>query len=160
MFLFFKNVLYTLMVPATFAVYLPLSLVHGQTAASTGLFSTAIVFLIIGGTIIIRSVWDFAAIGQGTPAPIDPPKKLVARGMYRYIRNPIYLGVLTVILGWAIMYRSTTLLHYAFWTGVFFQGFVMLYEERHLRSLFGEEYNQYCAHAGRWFPRLLRRPPG
>ncbi|MGR8935537.1 MAG: methyltransferase family protein [Gammaproteobacteria bacterium] len=158
MLLFLKNVLYAVAVPATVAVYLPLYIVHNRTVTSPGPFFIAIVFLAIGAGIVIKSIWDFAAFGHATPAPIDPPKKLVIRGLYRHIRNPIYLGVVTIILGWALLYQSTTLLYYAFWTGAFFQGFIMLYEEPHLRREFGNEYEQYCARVGRWLPSVFRRP--
>lgn len=138
--LFFKNLLYTAVLPTTVAVYLPLYLALGSAVASGGLLLVAIVMLAKGGGIFLRSLCDFATVGQGTPIPIDPPKKLVDCGITRYTRNPIYIGILCVIVRWAILYQSKILVIYTFWTGVFFQGFVIFYEERHLRPLFAEAY--------------------
>ncbi len=89
--------------------------------------------------------------------PSDAPKKLVVRGLYRYTRNPMYVGVLTVLLGWAAMFRGTTLLLYAFCVGICFHLFVVLYEERRLGQQFGAEYHDYCEKVGRWLPRFRRR---
>jgi hypothetical protein len=100
----------------------------------------------------------FRVFRAGTPAPIDAPKKLVVRGLYRYTRNPIYVGVLAVILGWALLFRAAPLVIYALIVGMCFHLFVVLYEERHLRREFGNEYDEYCARVGRWLPRLRRRP--
>lgn len=157
--LFIKNALYITVVPATVAVYLPLTLMHGRTAASAEPFFIALVLLGIGSAIIVKSVWDFAIAGDGTPFPVDPPTKLVVRGLYRYTRNPIYIGILSIILGWAVMYQSRMLFLYAFYTALFFQGFIILYEERHLRRIFGDEYKQYCAAVNRWFPTIMRKLP-
>jgi protein-S-isoprenylcysteine O-methyltransferase Ste14 len=153
--LFFKNLLYTAVLPATVTIYLPLYLVKDSTTTTGGLFLVAVVLLSAGTVIFIRSLWDFAAYGRGTPAPIDAPKKLVIRGIYLHTRNPIYIGVLAIILGWASLYQSKLLLIYAFWTGVFFQGFVILYEERHLRKQYGTEYQQYCTRVNRWLPKIF-----
>ena len=87
-------------------------------------------------------------------APIDAPKKLVVRGLYRYTRNPIYVGVLTVLLGWCVMFRGMNLLIYAFCVAVCFHLFVVFYEERRLRLQFGAEYDDYRAKVGRWLPRF------
>ena len=102
-------------------------------------------------------MWDFAVFGHGTPAPIDAPKKLVVRGLYRYSRNPIYVGVLTAIVGWAVMFRGTNLLIYTLCVGICFHLFVVLYEERRLRRQFGVEYQDYCEKVGRWLPRFHGR---
>jgi protein-S-isoprenylcysteine O-methyltransferase Ste14 len=103
-------------------------------------------------------VWDFAVFGRGTPAPLNAPKKLVVRGLYRYTRNPIYVGVLTVLLGWAVMFRGMGLLIYAVCVAICFHLFVVLYEERHLQKEFGGEYADYRSRVSRWLPRLRRRP--
>ncbi|MGH2960536.1 MAG: methyltransferase family protein, partial [Solirubrobacterales bacterium] len=96
----------------------------------------------------------------GTPAPIDSPKKLVVRGLYRYTRNPIYLGVLTAIFGWAVLFRAVDLVFYAFAVATFFHLLVILNEEDYLRQEFGAEYESYCARVPRWLPRLFRRLAG
>ena len=111
----------------------------------------------LGASIYLRCLWDFAAFGRATPAPIDPPKRLVVRGLYRYIRNPMYVGVLTTILGWAVLFRSLPLVLYALAVGVVVHLFIVVYEEPHLRRVFGGDYEDYCSRTGRWLPRLRGR---
>ena len=152
--LLLKNLLFTLVVPGTVGVYVPLFLARGRAPASGPVFLLALALLVAGGVIYAWCVWNLAVFGRGTPAPIDAPKKLVVRGLYRYTRNPIYVGVLTVLLGWVAMFRELNLLIYAFCVGICFHLFVVLYEERHLELQFGAEYDDYCARVGRWLPRL------
>lgn len=97
-------------------------------------------------------VWDFATFGRGTPAPIDAPKKLVVRGLYRCARNPMYVGVLAVILGWALFFRDPNLVLYALGIGICFHLFIVLYEQRHLAKEFGRQYEEYCSRVAPWLP--------
>jgi len=154
--LLLKNLLFTVLVPGTVGVYLPLRLAQGAPAAGPTLV-LALVLLAAGGAIYTWCVWDFASFGRGTPAPIDAPKRLVVRGLYRYVRNPMYVGVLTVILGWAVLFQSAQVLLYAIGIGVCFHLFVVLYEERRLAHQFGAEYREYCASVGRWLPHFGSR---
>jgi protein-S-isoprenylcysteine O-methyltransferase Ste14 len=156
--LLFKNLLFTLVVPGTLAVYVPLLIANTRSPASGPIFAIAVAVLVVGAAVYGRCVWDFASFGRGTPAPIDAPRKLVVRGLYRYTRNPIYVGVLAVILGWALLFRAAPWVIYALIVGMCFHLFVVLYEERHLRRNFGSEYDEYCARVERWVPRLRRRP--
>lgn len=158
MVLFFKNLLFTLIVPGTFAVYLPLLIVPSRPLVMGPAFGIGCLLVLLGASIYAWCVWDFATFGRGTPAPIDAPKKLVVRGLYRYTRNPIYTGVLTVILGWATLFGAFELVPYAVGVGAFFQMLVVVFEEPQLRAEFGSEYEQYCAHVGRWLPRLPAGP--
>ena len=157
MMLLLKNLLFTLVVPGTIGIYVPLLLARGRPAAEGLMLLFALALLVLGGVIYAWCVWDFAVFGRGTPAPIDAPKKLVVRGLYRYTRNPIYLGVLTVLLGWAGMFQAPTLLIYAFCVGICFHLFVVFYEERSLGQQFGAEYHDYCEKVNRWLPRFRRR---
>jgi protein-S-isoprenylcysteine O-methyltransferase Ste14 len=152
--LLLKNLLFTLIVPGTVGVYVPLLLEQGRDPVSGPAFFLAVTIVAIGAAIYAWCVWDFANFGRGTPAPIDAPRRLVVRGLYRYTRNPMYVGVLTVILGWAVLYQATTVLLYAICVGVCFHLLVVLYEERHLARQFGTEYHDYCANVGRWLPHL------
>ena len=95
--------------------------------------------------------------GRGTPAPIDPPKELVARGLYRYVRNPMYVGVMSILVGEALIFASRTLVWYAVTVFIGFNLFVLLYEEPTLRHKFGAAYERYCAAVPRWLPRLRAR---
>jgi protein-S-isoprenylcysteine O-methyltransferase Ste14 len=154
--LLLKNLLFTVVVPGTVAVYVPLLLARDRSPGSGVAFGIAVAFFLLGGGIYGWCVWDFARFGRGTPAPMDAPKRLVIHGLYRYTRNPMYVGVLTVILGWAILLQAPALLLYALIVGSCFHLFIVLYEERHLTAEFGEAYTDYCAKVGRWLPRLPR----
>ena len=158
MILLLKNLLFTLVVPGTVAVYLPLLIAQHHPPVSGSLFVLALAVLALGGAIYAWCVWDFATVGRGTPAPIDAPKRLVVRGLYRYTRNPMYVGVLLVILGWAVLFRTAALCLYALVVGMCFHLFVVLYEEPHLQQEFGGEYDDYRGQVGRWLPRLHHRP--
>lgn len=159
--LFLKNLLFTVVVPGTVAGYAPYLLARPISAPPVSIAVSVPLFL-LGGAIYLWCVWDFAVRGGGTPAPIDAPKRLIVQGLYRYVRNPMYLGVLTVILGWLALSPGPVLAVY--WLGVFtmFNIFVLLYEEPHLRKTFGPEYGRYIADVGRWLPglRSFKPPPG
>ena len=159
MLLILKNLLFTVIVPGAVAVYVPLSLAGGRE----GLPSTwgvvrfaALLPLISGCAVYFWCLWDFAVFGRGTPAPVDAPRRLVVRGLYRYVRNPMYVGVLLVIAGWALLFQSLRLLGYGLIVAIFFHLFVMLVEEPSLRGKFGNSYEQYCREVGRWVPRVSR----
>ena len=112
--------------------------------------------LVAGGAALYLTCafWGFALHGRGTPAPIDPPKKLVVEGPYRIVRNPMYWSVVSVMLGEALAFRSLAL---AAIGCVVFSGavlFVMVYEEPILRKKFGAEYEAYCRRVPRWLPRF------
>jgi protein-S-isoprenylcysteine O-methyltransferase Ste14 len=151
--LLLKSLLFTLAIPGTVAIYVPLLIVRGLSPDSGIRLLVSLVFFLVGGSIYTWCVWDFAVFGRGTPAPIDAPKKLVVLGLYRYTRNPMYLGVLTIILGWAVLYKAPRLVLYALCVGVCFQGFIVFYEEPHLQRVFGSSYEEYRARVGRWLPR-------
>lgn len=96
----------------------------------------------------------FALQGEGTPAPVAPTRLLVITGPYRHVRNPMYVAVLAIILGWALWFGSLMLLLYAAVVWFCFTAFVLVYEEPTLRATFGKQYETYCANVGRWIPRL------
>ena len=155
--LLLKNLLFTVLVPGTVAVLLPWSIAGDRAPATGWPAAPAVALLALGAAVYAWCVWDFASFGRGTPAPLDAPKKLVVRGLYRFSRNPMYVGVLTVILGWAAFFRAPVLVAYAALVAACFQAFVVLYEEPHLRRVFGEEYAAYSSRVGRW---LSLRPGG
>ena len=157
--LLLKNLLFTLVVPGTVGVYAPLLMARGRPAAGGPMLLVALALLALGGVMYAWCVREFAVFGRGTPAPIDAPKKLVVRGLYRYLRNPIYVGVLTALVGWAVMFRGANLLVYAVCVGICFHLFVVLYEEPHLRRQFGADYRDYCEKVGRWLPRVRGSHP-
>ncbi len=157
MVLFLKNLVFTLVVPGSVAVYLPLLIVRQRTPAGGVRLGAALAFLAAGAAIYGWCVWDFATFGRGTPAPIDAPRRLVVRGLYRFTRNPMYLGVLTVVLGWAVLFGAPGLWVYAVAVASMFHAFVTLIEEPKLRGRFAGEYEDYCARVPRWLPRAQGR---
>src|SRR5882757_4523397 len=109
MLLLVKNVLFTILVPGTVAIFIPVRVFTHEPANASALSVVAGLLLFTGCSIYSWCIWDFATAGRGTPAPIDPPKALVVRGLYQYVRNPMYFGVLFVIGGWALLFQSSTL---------------------------------------------------
>lgn len=157
--LLIKNLAFTIIVPGTVAVYIPLFLFSDSTWASGPLFGVGIILGGLGSVLYGWCVWDFATRGFGTPAPIAAPKKLVSHGLYRYSRNPMYVAVVFVILGWASAYASMNLLLYAAGIGLAFHLRVVIHEEPHLLNSFGEEYEDYRSRTNRWFPGMRKPAP-
>jgi len=156
--LFFKSVLFAILLPGTVTVFVPsLIISKGHLVIHwTSWRVLALVPLIFGVSILLHCVWDFAVSGGGTLAPVDPPKELVVRGPYRYVRNPMYVGVLLILFSEACLFNSRALFLYALGAFVVVHAFVLLYEEPHLRRKFGEAYASYCKKVDRWLPR---KPP-
>lgn len=158
--LFVKNLLFTLVMPGTVAVWVPLLLARAAEPASDPRRAVAFALFAAGALLYLWCVWNFASFGGGTPAPIDAPKRLVMRGPYRFVRNPMYVGVLAVVLGQAAYFRTGVLAAYAAAVGLAFHLFVVLYEEPHLGARFGSEYADYLARTGRWLPAKRRGGSG
>jgi protein-S-isoprenylcysteine O-methyltransferase Ste14 len=106
---------------------------------------------------LLNSFVRFALQGLGTPAPVFPTRHLVVAGLYRYVRNPMYIAVVMSILGQALIFGNTGLLEYGGIVWLLFHLFVLLYEEPALRATFGAEYDSFCAEVPRWIPRLTPR---
>lgn len=109
--------------------------------------------------VLLDAFWRFAWVGRGSPAPVLPPESLVISGLYRYVRNPMYLAVVSIILGQAIWLWRWELAAYAAFVALIFHLFVKLYEEPKLRARFGEPYKRYCRHVRRWLPRVKAWDP-
>jgi protein-S-isoprenylcysteine O-methyltransferase Ste14 len=109
----------------------------------------------LGIAALLECFARFAIKGRGTPAPIAPTETLVVTGLYRFVRNPMYVAVVSAILGQALLLGSTRLLAYALAVWTAFHIFVLAYEEPTLRQQFGESYDRYRAHVRRWIPRLV-----
>ena len=157
--LFLKNTLFAILLPGTVTIWIPWLIVHyAHASIQWNLWrAPALLPLTVGGSILLRCIWDFAVAGQGTLAPIDPPKHLVVRGLYRYVRNPMYVGVLLALLGEAWLFKSGALLVQAAIAFAIVHSFVRLYEEPHLRRRFGPAYTSYCQAVNRWLPRKPKR---
>lgn len=112
-------------------------------------------FLIcVASAILLHSFLRFAFEGGGTPAPVAPTDRLVVGGAYRFVRNPMYVAVVTIILGQALLFQSLSLLLYAAFIAAMMAGFVLTYEEPTLAARYGEAYETYRRAVPRWLPRL------
>jgi protein-S-isoprenylcysteine O-methyltransferase Ste14 len=111
--------------------------------------------LIVGGApILLDSFARFALEGLGTPAPIYPTDRLIVTGFYRFVRNPMYVGVVAIILGQALLLGDSRLIIYGAVVWLAFHIFVVAYEEPVLRRRYGAQFSDYCVHVHRWWPRL------
>ncbi|MCL9843453.1 methyltransferase family protein [Ralstonia solanacearum] len=119
------------------------------------------VVLLIGGTaVLIAAFMRFVTEGAGTPAPVAPPEHLVVGGLYRYVRNPMYLAVEATIVGQALLLWQPALLLYAAAVWATMALFVRMYEEPALRRKFGAQYEAYRDAVPAWWPRLRPWKPG
>jgi protein-S-isoprenylcysteine O-methyltransferase Ste14 len=158
MFIAFRAVAYATLFVGFLLIYLPERVLSWSgIVRPAGIHWAQIVGTIVGSLGALVALWciiTFAGAGRGTPAPFDPPRRLVIRGPYRYVRNPMYLGAGLALGGAALFYESVPLLIYG---GVFLLAcgvFVVLYEEPTLRRTFGPEYEAYCHRVRRWWPRV------
>ena len=150
-----NTLLFTIFVPGTVAILIPRWLIGGFAKPASGALTWigAVVFL-IGAAIYFRCAWEFAVRGLGTPAPIAPTKFLVTTALHRYVRNPMYIGVATAILGEAVIFRSFHVAEYAGVMLLIAHTFVVLYEEPTLQRQFGESYEEYRRKVPRWIPQF------
>lgn len=149
-----KNLLFFLFVPGTVAGLVPLLLVARGSPDLSGARLLGLLPLAGGIALLVWCVFLFATVGAGTPAPVDPPKRLVVRGPYRVVRNPMYLGVLLILLGEAVLWVSPGILFYSAGAAIAFHIFIVAYEEPVLRRKFGADYEDYVRGVPRWFPAL------
>lgn len=112
------------------------------------------VLIAVGLIALVECFARFAVRGRGTPAPGMPTEVLVVSGLYRYVRNPMYIAVLTIVLGQGVLFSSGRALAYAACIWIASTLFVVLYEEPTLRRSYGERYSTYCRHVNRWIPRV------
>jgi protein-S-isoprenylcysteine O-methyltransferase Ste14 len=110
--------------------------------------------IVTGLTALIECFARFVTMGRGTPAPPMPTETLVVSGLYRYVRNPMYLAVFAVVVGQWLLFGDRGTLAYAAFVWLAFTLFVMLYEEPTLQRRYGAQYEEYCSHVRRWWPRL------
>ena len=118
-----------------------------------------LVLLLLALPLFLDFVVGFVRRGHGTPAPVAPPERLVVSGGFRYVRNPGYIAVVSMVVGQGLFLGSTVILVYAACLALGFHLFVVLYEEPALRGQFGEQYAAYCRRVPRWFPRVRRNGP-
>ena len=158
MFVALRTLTYASLFIAFVLIYLPARVlawagIHSPVALGPVQW-TAMVLGAVGAFVALWCVGAFAWIGKGTPAPFDPPRRLVMHGPYRFVRNPMYIGATTALAGAALYFASWGLLAFVCGFLLVTHLFVVLYEEPTLRRLFGPEYTDYCAHVDRWRPHL------
>jgi protein-S-isoprenylcysteine O-methyltransferase Ste14 len=153
-----RTLIYSLLVPMPVTVLVPWWLL---TIAEPRLWSApwrwlGILPIAIGAALYFWCAWNFTVRGGGTPNPADPPRRLVAQGPYRLVRNPMYVACTVIIAGECVFTGAPWLLRYLAGTLLVVEGLVRLWEEPQMRRRYGEDYARYCAEVGRWFPRLRR----
>jgi protein-S-isoprenylcysteine O-methyltransferase Ste14 len=150
-----KTLIFTVFVPGTVAGYVPWRL-RRYAAPGSGVEEWAAITVIAVGIAIYlcTAFWGFAWLGGGTPAPIVPTEILVVKGLHRYVRNPMYIGVALVIAGQAWLFHSLRILIYVACMLMVAHLFVIFYEEPTLRKQFGNEYDRYRATVPKWIPKF------
>ena len=159
MILFLKNLLYVLLVPGFFAGWVPFYWFARRAPWPETWrwsdFLSALVFT-LGAIVYLYGVWLCAAKGRGTPAPIDPPKRLVQRGLYAWVRNPMAWGFFMIVGSEALFFRSIDLTIYFVCLVCIVHLYIALYEESALGYKFGAMYEDYKRAVPRWLPRKPR----
>jgi protein-S-isoprenylcysteine O-methyltransferase Ste14 len=154
-----RSLVWTILFPGVFALYVPWRFFGFNRVPSIlnpidvlGLLSVG-----VGIGLLAACIIEFARRGRGTLSPADPPRRLVTRGLYRYVRNPMYLSVSMIVLGEVLVTGSRALAaSWVIWF-VFVNLFVIGYEEPNLRNRFGASYDDYTRQVGRWIPTVRRR---
>jgi 8-oxo-dGTP diphosphatase len=162
---FLRTLVFGALVPATVIVVVPALILSVTGTSDEGgvLRLVGLVPLVLGIAILAWCFAGFIVEGEGTPAPYDPPHRLVTGGLYGWMRNPMYVAVLTILLGEAMFYGSVALMIWAVVVAVLFNFFVIYYEEPTLLRRFGPAYETYVEHVPRWIPSrprsVVAKPP-
>ncbi len=158
MFLVMRTIAYGTLFVGLLLIYLPVRVLAwsgiNRPAGMAAPQIAGIIVATIGAALTAWCVVSFVSIGKGTPAPFDAPRRLVVRGPYRFVRNPMYMGAALALAGAALFCQSAALLLYCAGFLMFFHAFVILYEEPTLRRKFGPDYEAYCRHVRRWRPGM------
>lgn len=153
--LLLRNLFFTILQPGLVAGLIPFWIL-GEKVKSTlsqpfqFYHYIGVMLFLIGLVIMLSCIINFAVKGRGTLSPVDPTKLLVISGLYKFSRNPMYVGVMMILIGEAIFYQSVYLWIYLILVYIAFNIFIMLHEEPRLKKDFGEEYSKYCQKVRRW----------
>jgi protein-S-isoprenylcysteine O-methyltransferase Ste14 len=151
--MFIRALFAFLVLPGVVAGLVPVLIANADTNRHDG-SAIGFGFLALGVLLLLWCVRDFYVSGKGTLAPWDPPKRLVVVGLYRFVRNPMYFAVLTMVLGWTLIFGSTWLAFYLVALAIGFHLRVLFHEEPRLRRQFAAEWSAYSKTVPRWLPRL------
>lgn len=146
--------IFSFVLPVTVLVIVPMWVEKDWTVTMSFHFFAGCTVMAIGLAIMFMTITLFMRVGKGTLAPWSPPKHFVVRGPYRYVRNPMIMGVISVLLGEALSFWSKSIL---LWAGEFFVIniiYFLIYEEPNLAERFGESYKEYKKHVSMWWPRM------
>jgi protein-S-isoprenylcysteine O-methyltransferase Ste14 len=155
-----RSLFWTVMLPGMVTGYVPWRYVGLNRAAFSWRDPVQLLGVLVGAIgagVLATCIWEFAHSGRGTLSPVDPPNQLVVRGLYRYVRNPMYVGVTTILLGELLITRTAASAWYCAGWLVAVNLFIIGYEEPTLRHQFGGSYEAYTQSVGRWIPRLPHR---
>ena len=154
------TIIFTLTIPATAIVLIPYFLTGWRTAPAPGGWEwtrwLGMALIVLATPLFVRFLSGFVREGRGTPAPIAPTRHLVVGGPFRWVRNPGYVAVISLVVGQGLIFGSMAVLAYAAALALAFHLFVLFYEEPALRRQFGAEYEAYCRDVPRWLPRRPR----
>ncbi len=151
--MFIRALIAFISLPGIFALLLPPLIAQFDPWKGRHM-TPGIIILFTGAVIVLWCVRDFLITGKGTLAPWDPPKRLIITGLYRYVRNPMYTGVLVTVFGWCVYFFSPILFLYNIILFIAFHLRVIKYEEHHLKEQFGREWEDYSKNVSRWFPHF------
>jgi protein-S-isoprenylcysteine O-methyltransferase Ste14 len=152
-----RSIFWTLLLPGTMTVVIPYSILQENGARIVVNWHLLGIGPIgAGAWILLSCVWHFQTSGHGTLAPVDPPKFLVIRGLYHYVRNPMYFGIVMILLGETLVFWSAGILWYSFIFIIIANLFIRFVEEPNLERQFGEPYREYCRSVHRWIPRFRK----
>lgn len=155
MFITFRAILYSTLFIGFLLIYMPSRVLSGSGIVRPAIEGPQLIGMFVGSAGAVIALWcifTFVRIGRGTPAPFDPPRRLVIRGPYRFVRNPMYIGAGLTLVGAAIFYESRSLLAYVCIFLLVCHLFVVTYEEPTLQRTFGSDYEAYRHRVRRWLP--------
>jgi protein-S-isoprenylcysteine O-methyltransferase Ste14 len=157
-FAFLGSAMFLLIAPGTVAGYIPWRIggwrVHASFFGFAILCVAGMVLAAAGLALLLESFLQFALKGIGTPAPVFPPRRLVVSGSYRYVRNPMYVAVVSLILGQGLIFGDIGIFVYGICVWLIMHIFILIYEEPTLRRTFAAEFAKFSANVPRWIPRL------
>jgi protein-S-isoprenylcysteine O-methyltransferase Ste14 len=152
------SAIFLVVAPGIVAGYVPWRICRWHVEAPllgiSSLWPVGVLLIAAGLTVLLDSFARFALQGFGTPAPIFPTRHLVVSGLFRFVRNPMYIAVVSLILGQGLFFGSIVVLEYGVAVFVGFYLFVLIYEEPTLLKSYGREYEEFCANVPRWIPHL------
>lgn len=154
--LFIQSLIAFILLPGIFSLFLPL-LIGYFDHRDTTFFAPGIIIMCIGTIFLLWCIRDFYIAGNGTLAPWNPPKELVIKGLYHFVRNPMYNSVLLLVLGWGIFFCSSMIVVYDSFLFIAFHTWIVKFEEPRLKEQFGKSWKIYQKNVNRWLPSLTAR---